>query len=64
MLLFTKLNVLFDGYLDPEKIFQRMKINKFRGDITDISAGKEPPVVLCTTTVYARLLSDQVSHIV
>ena len=42
MLLFSKLNKTFLGYLDPAVFFlQIMKMNNFRGDLTDISAKKE-----------------------
>ena len=41
MLLFSKLNKIFLGYFDPEKIFQIIEINNFQGDLTDISAKKE-----------------------
>ena len=35
---FSKLNKTFFGYFDPENIFKILKINDFRGEITDISA--------------------------
>ena len=41
MLLFSKLNKMCFGYFDPEIFYQIMKINNFRGDLTDISAKKE-----------------------
>ena len=37
VLLFSKLNQLFFGYFDPVNMFLIMKINKVRGDLTDIS---------------------------
>ena len=30
-------SVLLFGYFDPENVFDIMKINKFRGDLTDMS---------------------------
>ena len=41
MLLFSKLNEIFFGYFDPEKIFLDMKINNFQGELTDFSAINE-----------------------
>ena len=36
----NKINCFF-GYFEPEKIFLIIKINNFRGELTDISAKKE-----------------------
>ena len=41
VLLFSKLNKMFFGYFDPETIFKIIKLNNFRGDLTDISTKKE-----------------------
>ena len=46
MLLLTKLNKTLFGYFDPDFVFKRMKINIFRGDLTDILAIKEPLVAV------------------
>ena len=35
----------FFGYFDPEKIYYKMKMNNFRGDLTDISAKTEALVI-------------------
>ena len=45
VLLFSKLNKIFFGYLHPEFFFKIMKINNFQGDLTDISAKKEALVL-------------------
>ena len=46
MLPFSKLNYIFIGYFDPEKIFVDNEIKKIRGDLTDISAEKEALAVV------------------
>ena len=38
MKFFSKLSYLFFGYFDPLEYFLIIKINKFRGDLSDISA--------------------------
>ena len=38
MFLFSKLINLLFGYFDPVTIFYVIKINNFRGDLSDISA--------------------------
>ena len=40
VLLFSKLNKIFFGYFDLEKIFLDNEINNFQGELTDISAKK------------------------
>ena len=37
MKFFSKLNYIFFGYFDPKGIFQIIKINTFRGDLSDMS---------------------------
>ena len=45
---FSKSNNFFGGFFDPECFFfYIMKINIFRGELTDISAKKEALVRLC-----------------
>ena len=41
MLPFSKLNKMFFGYFDPDFFLKIMKINNFRGELTDSSAKKE-----------------------
>ena len=38
MLLCSKLNKIFIGHFDPQKIFLIWKIKKFLGDLTNVSA--------------------------
>ena len=38
---FSKLDELFFGYFDPENVFQVVKINNFRRDLTNTSVKKE-----------------------
>ena len=40
MLPFSKLNKIFSGYFDPVNIFVFIKVNEFRGDLTEIPAVK------------------------
>ena len=40
---FSKLNITFFGYFNPESIFKIMNKNYFRGELNDISAKKEAP---------------------
>ena len=47
---FSKLKKIFFGYFDPEHVFEIMKINNFRGELTDISA-KRNTVVHWTESV-------------
>ena len=48
VLLFSELNKRIFGYFDPENIIlQIIKINNFRGDLTDNSAKKEALVTRC-----------------
>ena len=44
---FSKSNNLFFGYFDPINIFLIIKINNFRGDLSDVSA-KTATLVLVT----------------
>ena len=46
MLPFSKSNIIFFGYFDPENIFYMIQINNFRGELTDNSAKKE--ALICT----------------
>ena len=46
VLLFSKLNILFFGYFDPEKIFLDNRMNNFQGELTDISAKKAALVAI------------------
>ena len=39
--LFSKLNIMCSGYFDPENVFVIVKINNFRGDLTDVLAKRE-----------------------
>ena len=41
VLLFSKLNKMFFGYFDPEKIFLDNENTNFRGELTDISTKNE-----------------------
>ena len=41
MLPFSKLNKIFFGYFDPDFFFEIIKINNFRGELTDNSAKNE-----------------------
>ena len=41
VLLFSKLNKLFLGYVDPENIFYIIRINIFWGGLIDVSVKKE-----------------------
>ena len=55
MLLFSKLNKIIVGYFDPEKgFFYIMKINYFRGELTDNSALKE---ALVSMHLVARIFN-------
>ena len=47
----SKLNYIFFGCVGPENIFQIIKINIFRGDLTDISAKNEALAVGLIVTV-------------
>ena len=42
VLSFTNFNKIFFRYFDPENVFNIKKRNNFRGDLTDVSAEKEP----------------------
>ena len=54
MLPFTKVDKMFFGYFDLDCFLGTMKINNFRGELTDISAKKE--------ALLAKLLQNQVEH--
>ena len=47
----SKSNKKCFGYFDPEKMFQIMKMNNFRGEITDVSDKKEALAVLLYTNL-------------
>ena len=49
LLLFSKLNKTFLDTLIQKKVFKIMKTYNFRGDLTGISAKKEPLVVRYVT---------------
>ena len=46
---FSKLNNLFLGYFDPINNFLIIKMNNFRGDLSDISAKTATPLCLYST---------------
>ena len=57
VLLFSKLNKIFFGYFDLEKIFLDNEINNFQGELTDVSAIKAAlaafPIILhCNYTQH------------
>ena len=51
------------GYFDPENVFLIMKINNFRGDLTDISAKTEALAMDKPSVVGTRIWKNgQVSE--